>query len=680
MKTFRVEHAVSLAAILVLLGPQARTQDPPVEWGEIPRVDLEMKSHLPEPDAPAVILADYGVSQINSNFGVTFTRHMRIKILTEAGYTWGNHIIPLYTSESWDRLKKVEGATYSLKPDGTIEKTELEDDAVFEEKVDENRTNFRFTLPALQPGSVIEFRYTLIYKGNLFMPTWRFQHSIPTLWSEYRTIVPAGLAYAKGTFSYERFFINESSAKNMHVVNPYTDESMSVCEVSRWVMRDLPSLPAEPFITTVDDFTPQVRLQLAEYARPGRGKIEKVLRTWEQAIEELLDTKGFGKLLDGGSDLRERTERILLGRTSPLDKMAALYDYVRLTMLWDGKYSVFGRDPDDLLKTKKGDSGDINLLLITMLKIAGLDVDPVIASTRSNGMVTDLYPLIDQFNTVAVRVRLGGTTYYLDATDPLRPYDLVTPDLLNVAGLVIKEGPPEWVSIKSARRFVHRTIARLDLDAEGAVRGKLASIDEQYSALLKRTRLHDKSPMDIAKDIFDAEQSGLTLDSVTVSGGDSVQGPLQVEALATGKSYAQVAGNFIYFKPVVLDRLLASPFRLKERKFPIDMSYGRDIISLATVHIPAGFEIKEFPKNLDLGGDDIKFTRRSVAWGDSVQTVTHLRIAVTIFPPEFYESLKKFYDQVVAAEAEQVVLECRPSAAAPKPEAIPKKPVQGKKK
>jgi hypothetical protein len=295
-------------------------------------------------------------------------------------------------------------------------------------------------------------------------------------------------------------------------------------------------------------------------------------------------------------------------------------------------------------------------------------------------MITDLYPLADQFNSVVARVRVGTDTYYLDATDALRPYNLVAPELLNVTGLVIKEGPPEWVTIKSGKKYVHRTLARMDLSADGTAHGSLASADEDYSALLKRARLREKSASDIAKDIFDAELSGLTLDSVTVAGSDSIQGRLHVEALASAKSYAQVAGNFIYFNPIVLDRLRTSPFKLRERKFPVDMAYGRDVITLSTINIPAEFEIKEFPKNIELGGDDIRYTRRTIAWGDSVQTMTHLTISVTVFPPDVYESLKSFYDKLVAAESEQIVLERKPPAVVPQPAASPKTPTKGKKK
>lgn len=629
-----------------------------MKWGEIPRGDLEMKSYAPDTSAHAVILADFGESRINGDLGVTFNLHRRIKIFGPAGYEWGTHVISLYTKKHWSRLQDIKGATYSLGPDGSVQKTELDDDMIFRENVDQEYTRYRFTMPALQPGCVIEFRYTIEYKSWFLMPTWYFQHSIPTLWSEYRTLAPSTLAYAKATFSYEPFYIQESTTCDVHIGggNYFTNGALIRCEASRWVMRNLAGLREEPFITTVDDYKSQVRLQLAEYAGPSGG-VNKVLKSWDKLIEELIDDRGFGELLDAGSAVRDLTQRVLAGKDSEVEKMTAIYDYVRSTVVWNGKHTVFASDLDDILKTRKGDGGDINLLQMAMLRSAGLTVDPVIASTRSHGLVSDMYPLIEQFNTVVARVNAGGSVYFLDATDPLRPVNLVSPALLNVTGLVVKKGVIEWVKITSSQRFRHRSLALLSLEASGVVRGTLESSDEEYSALLKRRDAREKKPMDIAAGVFASERLGFTLDSTIVYGLDSTAGPMRIKAFGSASSYAQAAGDHIYVNPVILDRLTESPFKLKKRKFPIDMSYGRNVVFFSQIRIPPGFEILETPKNLELGGNEYRFTRRTAVQGDSIQTIIQLSFAVSIIPSGRYEDLCEFYNRIVSAESEQIVLQ-----------------------
>ena len=672
-----------IATLLIALGSaRGFSQNAPIEWGEIPKADLEMKTYLPDTSAHAIILADYGQSAINSDLGITYKRHMRIKIFSAAGYDWGTHIITLYTKENWEKLDDLEGVTYSLGADGSIEKTDLEDDMIFDERADENHTRYRFTMPALRPGCVVEFRYTIKYHSWLVMPTWKFQHSVPTLWSEYRSLAPVTLAYAQVTTTYEPFLIKETVERATYIGGNtfFTGTGIIRCNESRWVMSDLPALKEEPYMTTLDDYIPKVQLQLAEFADP-RGGRTRVLKTWDLLIEELLKNQDFGGLLDPGGSIRDLTESVIRGKTSPVEKMKAVYDYVRSTMNWDGRSTVFGSDLDDLLKAKKGDAADINFLLMAMLRSAGLTVDPVIASTRSHGLLTDVFPLIEQFNIVVARVKAEGSEYFLDATEPMRPAELVSPELLNVTGLVVKEGAVEWLKIASTRRYRHRSQALLALSEGGEIHGSVESSDEDYGALRKRRDAQEKKPIDIAKSIFSAEERGLTVDSAAVSGADSAAGTFRVSAMVTGASYAQAAGDRMYLNPIVLDRITASPFRLKKRNFPIDMSYGREVVSTSVIRVPAGFEPQELPKDIDLGGRDYRYTRRTIVAGDSIRTTTQLSFGVSVLPSEKYQSLREFYDRMVGVESDQIVLQRKAQSAA-RPKAAPstKKAGKGAKK
>jgi hypothetical protein len=422
----------------------------------------------------------------------------------------------------------------------------------------------------------------------------------------------------------------------------------------------------------MDDYIPQIRHQLAEVG--SAYGTTRILKSWEKLIEDLIKEDDFGDRLDPSSDIRELTQSVVAGIEGQREKMVAIYDYVRSTMMWNGRESKWGRDPDDLVKAKQGTSGDINFLLMAMLRAAGIEVDPLLASTRSNGMITDMYPLWDQFNVVVARATVQGSTYVLDATDPLRPFDLVAPDLLNVYALVVKEGPVTWLPITTQKRFFHRSNARVTLGLQGEIHGAFSSHDAEYSALLKRKNLREKKTIDIAKEVFGTERIGMNLDSVTVSGRDSSLNQLVIEATGSGEAYAQVSGDNMYFNPVILDRLTSNPFTLKDRKFPIDMSYGRDIVCVTTFSMPPGFVPKEVPKDVVLGGGDLEYSRSTVARRDSVQTTTRMTITTSAFPADVYKTIRDLYDKIVAAESEQVILRRSPEVSQ-QPE--PVKPTSG---
>ena len=52
------------------------------------------------------------------------------------------------------------------------------------------------------------------------------------------------------------------------------------------------------------------------------------------------------------------------------------------------------------LKTRQGNVAEINLLLTAMLRKAGIEADPMILSTRDNGIANTSYPLISEYNYV----------------------------------------------------------------------------------------------------------------------------------------------------------------------------------------------------------------------------------------------------------------------------------------
>jgi len=184
MKSYSSQHFWVLFFLYLVFSQSSFAQDPPIKWGEIPKADLEMKSYLPDTNASALIICDYGESFFNDQLNIVYNRHLRVKILTAKGYEWGTHSVRIYTKDSDQRIKVIEGVTYSLDDKGNVVNTELEKKDVFEEE-DGNYTIYKFTLPALKPGCVIEIRYTIESESLWDMKNWVFQHSEPGLRQKY---------------------------------------------------------------------------------------------------------------------------------------------------------------------------------------------------------------------------------------------------------------------------------------------------------------------------------------------------------------------------------------------------------------------------------------------------------------------------------------------------------------
>lgn len=628
----------------------AGAQAPPVKWGNVPDEHLHMAAYPADTNATAVVLADYGTVAFEQDFGIVFRHHRRIKILTEAGYEWGNVRLPYYAEDHTQDVQEVRGQTFTVGADGKVKRQGMPKGSVFRENVGEGYRQVRFTLPALAPGAVIEYQYTLRSKSPIFVPEWAFQDSEPVLWSEFRIEIPGRLGYVRATRGVLNFHIQEEK-------DGVTPTGGS--RIFRFVMRDVPALREEPYMTTPENFRARLEYQLASYYDPGFG-VRRFLQTWDEVAKQLMENDAFGRQIDRPRrNVRDQVEAVTAGLTDPVERMRALYDFVRTNVAFTGHMGYFlDRDLDDVLKTRTGSSPEVALLLVSMLREAGLEAEPVLISTRSHGTIIEEYPLLRQFNDVLVYVQAGGKPFLLDATDPLRPYDLLPYEALNGRGWLVRKGGAQWVGIQATGRYAHQAAITAALSEDGTLAGMLEASDGGYSALFKRRRLKDDGAEKLVRDVFLDGLDEVVLDSHAVAGADSVDGALKTQAAFTVPAYAQAAGDYLYVNPTVVDRTDENPLRLPERTFPVDFGYPSDVNYNLRLTLPEGYEVHEKPatQRLSLPNGGASFTRVvEVVDGVLVMQTRFVR-ARGVYDTREYHDLRAFYDRLVAAQAEPVVL------------------------
>lgn len=676
--------------ILVLLSPvftdhlfSQEPPPPPIEWGEISKADLEMRSYPADSNASAVILCDYGETTMDKDINLVFKRHLRVKLLNQKGFSWGTHSVVIYNDrEHGDDIDDIEGMTYTLSKEGKIVETEFDDDDVFEEKVSDKYTRYKFTLPGLEPGCIIEIRYKITSQSLWSVHDWVMQYEEPIRWSEYRLIIPVNFAFAVLTHGYERLSVNEIyQVPQMIMGAPVTVLGTNPirCNFQRWVVKDARGLRDEPFITTIDDYVNKLDLQFAGYAVDGYKR--QIGDTWEKFIAELLENKYVGDKIDASGRVRDQAEQITRAATSPELKVKAVYSWIANSIVWTGaKRLAADQTMDEILESKKGNSAEINLLLVSMLKALNIPCEPVVLSTRENGKVQDLYPIYNQFNYLLARASVDGKYMYLDATDPIRPMNILPAYVLGVKSIVVREDPVEWITLQSPQKYSTTSLAQIAIDSLGGVTGTLEGIFKEYANISIRKSLIDKKAIDVAKDYFHTETSGLTIDSTAVTGKDSIENNLVMKSWVSSPTYAQVSGEFIYLNPHIISRWTDNPFKSKERKFSIDYNYPREYTSIITIVFPDSFEIKEGLKDKFVSASsDVKYRRQSVINGNMLQITTKFEIARREIPAQFYSQLKDLYGIMISTESEQLVLQRKPKIVIPPP-APPEEPKAAVKK
>ena len=637
------------------------SQDPPIQWGEIPRVDLEMKSYPKDTNATAVVLCDYGESNIDDDFNVVFSRILRVKILNSSGYTWGTQSIDLYTKDHIEKILDIEGVTYNLDDNGRIVETELDDDDIFEEEIDDDRTSYKFTLPNLKPGCVIEIKYRTLSQSLYFIQSWTFQHDEPVEWSEYRVFFPPNIVYDGIYGGFEPWYAKQALSVDKH----YGGYAFTIlgdmvkCHEFRYVVKDAPAIREEPYITTTDDYVNKVEIQLAGYVFPMHRE-DNVLGSWEKVVSELIENDNFGEKIDVTGDVEDLAAKLTEGMIKPEEKLSAIYKWITNSIVWNGDNRVTAdNDVDDVLELKKGSNAEITFLLLSLLKSVGIEGYPVILSTRSNGKIQELYPIVNQFNYCVAKVVIGNKSYIIDATNPLRPMDLLPSKILGVRGLAIKEGedPVEWVNFTSDKNNVNKTLINVKINKDGSLTGIVDDVYGEYRSLSLREDLTNKKDIDFAKKLFDSESEGFSIDSVSILNKDSLDASLIIKSQISSSNYAQKSGELIYINPFMVHRLKENPFRTKVRKFPVDYAYPNSRVVVMNFELPEGYELKEpLNKKGYYLENDIAYTRQMMVDNNRVQLISKMDIKKSKISPADYDKLKNMYTRIVSAQSEQMVI------------------------
>src|SRR5215831_3571974 len=92
-----------------------------------------------------------------------------------------------------------------------------------------------------------------------------------------------------------------------------------------------------------------------------------------------------------------------------------------------------------------GSIGEINLLMIAMLRKKGIHAEPVILSTREHGFIYPNYPMLEKFNYVICKIIIDDEVYYLDASQPHIGFGHLPNICYNGYAIVINDIKPDSI-------------------------------------------------------------------------------------------------------------------------------------------------------------------------------------------------------------------------------------------
>ena len=606
----------------------------------------------------------------------------RIKILTKEGEKYANVELPFVSTTFVDSdhtgdeksLGEIEGRT--IHPDGTIipltakpylKVMEKEAGAKIQEKV--------FTLPDVEVGSIIEYRYTTRIGDNMYeSPAWYIQ----------------GELYLKAAH-----YVWYPTAKDLvdsreHIIHsiswfPILPEGAKVQRTDLPHASDFSTGPRQYFELEVQDVPPQVK---EAYMPPIASYSYRVLFnfTAEQTAAEWWKDEGkdWSKKLNSfanpNSELKAATETVIAGATTQDEKLQKIYaavmaldntHYTRAHEKREDKAEGEGKvkTAADVLSHKRGSATQITELFVGMARAAGMKAYFMLVPDRNLELFTQGWLSFQQFDDLIAIVNVDGKEMYFDPGARYCAYGHLAWEHTFVRGLRQVEGGTDFGDTSGDNYKVNRTlrVANLNMDAKGQITGTIKLTYIGASALRWRHAALTGDDESL-KHSLTTSLEGMVPKSLEVKVNqidhlNEYEQPLVVEYGVSG-TLGTAMGKRQLLPSDLFEAGSSAIFPDTKRVQPVYFHYSQTTQDAMRVNVPAGIGVEAVPAqaNLTLAGEEVyNFVATQDATGFTARR-DHVQNEIIVMPKD-YDGLRKYYSQFESKDQEGVVLKMAPAPA-----------------
>ena len=647
-------------------------------FGKVSKQELQQTADPDFPEADAAIL--YRNQSIKFNYiqGKGFIQeneiYERIKIYNKEGFDYATKIISLYTNSDGSNandqsLKGLKAVTYNLDGDKIVE-DKLKKEGIFEENSNKYWKTTKFTMPNIKEGCIIEFEYT-IQAQRVGIDDVDFQQLIPIKKLDFKLKTPEYFKYKQLlnpkaaympiiTNSKERgqiSLMSKSRSEGRVATTTFeTDKIDYTIDIIIGNLNNIPPLKDESFVDNLSNYQAKLIMELDKVEFPG--EIPQYLSTtWDKVTKTIYDSSDFGDQLNKKGYYNDDLDMILKDVTDTQQKVFVIFNFVKSKVKWND-YIGYTSDLGvaKAYKDGVGNVADINLMLTSMLRYAGLNANPVLVSTKSNGI--PLIPTRSGFNYVVTAIEVDNSVVLLDASQKNTDIHILPTNTLNWLGRIIrKDGSSDWINLIPAFLSKETVSFNAKLNTDLTATGKVRSQMTNYQAMGIRNRFENYSTEQIVKTI-EKDKGEIVVSNYIIEDKDKTFQPVTQSYDFLLNNAIEEIGGKLYFTPLMFLATDENPFKENERNYPIDYVYPIADKYMVNIMLPEGYEVESIPQStkFEFNGTLASFSYIGKQNGSMLQFVITFDINKTLILPNDYEQFKKFYQLLIEKQNEKVVL------------------------
>jgi hypothetical protein len=628
--------------------------------------ELKMTADPKAPGAAAVYLNVEEVANDPIHFQSVY---VRIKVLQEKGKELATVHLPYWHGNF--KIDDIKART--IHADGTvIPLVGKPEDLLLSKTLSGNGDQLQinskvFTLPSVEVGSILEYRYQLRYDdSHVSSPTWEIQrpyfvHQARYAFTPFKAFLPGSTTSMYLTDAHG----NAVNALIWYKVLPAgVDMKADAAGVFHLDVTDIPAAPDEEFMPPIDSLLYQVKFYYKN-ARDTTDFWVSEAKRWSKEVDHFAEPS---------KTIKEAVAGIIAPGDSDLDKAKKLYyavqaldntDYSRKKS--DSELKLLklkvARHAEDTWAQKSGSSQDIALLYLAMLRAAGLNANDMKVVDRSERVFALGYLNFDQLDDDIVVLNIAGKEIPLDPGEKMCPFQTVRWIHSGTAGIV-QGDHVRSLGMTPEQAYTDNKKTRngdLTLDEHGAIKGQLTfvmvgqeAIDWRQAAL--------RNDQDELKKQFDHSLESIVPEGVEAHidhflGLDDPEVNLVAIVNVHGNLGAATSKRLLL--PGFFFQTRGShPFVNQEKRIePVDMHYGDQVTDQIVYHLPANMSVEGAPQDTKISwqGHAVMATKTASA----PSQITLARVFARGFSsakPEDYQDLRGFYQKVAAADQAQLVL------------------------
>ncbi len=608
-----------------------------------------VQSPLPDYSQEAVVIEHYHQVMRFENDGTGRDQlDAQIRVVSESGVQGLGQLKVGYSALS-DKLE----ITYVRvrKPDGTVitaQESAIQDLTLPDAPVYTDYHEKHISVPALRPGDVLEYEFVRTI-------------ATPLTPGQFWTSVNFA---DRGIILDQQLEINVPKTRQIKLESKPGFEPKITDEGDRRVYR-------WTYVHLKDEDNSQSAKKKKKSPHKSDDDIPTVQLTTFQSWEEL--GAWYASLerdrRQPNDAIKAKAEELVRGKTDDMAKVKALYEYVSRNVRYVSLSFGLGRyqphAAGEVLSNSYGDCKDKNTLLSALLAAEGFQSTSVLIGSQHE--LDPEIPSPSQFDHVITRVPVNGKDIWLDSTNGVAPFRMLSASLRKKEALAI---PPDgkaglvWTPADLPFEAFDHTQIVGSINETGTLKMHFGVRLRGDQELFLRFTLRQMPP-NRWKDFFTlvlqrTGMQGAEIDNLKVSDPSDPDNPLQIDLDATVNNYfdwsARESKMSLSFMSISLspegDADDDNPAHLKPIKLGAPgqstIEYRVAIPPKYTVHLPIGVEVK---RDYAQYGSTYKFEAGQVT---ALRTLKLLSPELPVARREDYSAFRR---AVAADEAQQISLD-----------------------